>query len=106
MREQVLRLLKEFKDVFAWTYAQMPGLDPQLVSHKLKIKVGYKPVKHAPRNSGPELEIQIKEEIQKLLDVGFIKPVQHPTWLANIVPVKTNQMLYRFSRFQKTLPQR
>lgn len=66
----------------------MPGLDPQLVSHKLKIKEGCKLVKQAPRNFKPELEVQIKEETQKLLDVGFIKPVQHLTWLANIVPVK------------------
>lgn len=35
-----------------------------------------------------ELEVQIKEEIQKLLNVGFIKPVQHSTWLADIVLVK------------------
>lgn len=32
--------------------------------------------------------MQIKEEIQKLLIVGFIKPIQSPTSLANIVPVK------------------
>lgn len=30
----------------------------------------------------------VKQEIQKLLDVGFIKPIQHLTWLANILPVK------------------
>lgn len=29
-----------------------------------------------------------KEEIQKLLNVGSTKPIQHPTCLANNVPVK------------------
>lgn len=33
----------------------------------------------------PELEVQIKEEIQKLLNVGFIKTIQHQNWLANSV---------------------
>lgn len=42
-----------------------------------------------------ELEVQIKEEIQKLLDVGFIKPIQHPTWFANILPVKKKNGLIR-----------
>lgn len=68
----------------------MPDFDPQLVTHKLNIREGCKPIKQAPRNFRPELEVQIKEEIQKLLDVGFIKPIQHPIWLANIVPVKKN----------------
>lgn len=34
------------------------------------------------------MEVQIKQEIQKLLDVGFIQSIQHPTWLENFVPVK------------------
>lgn len=32
--------------------------------------------------------MQIKEEIQKLLIVGYIKPIQSPTSLTNIVLVK------------------
>lgn len=47
IREQVVQLLKEFKDVFEWTYAQMSGLDPQLVTHKLNIREGCKPIKQA-----------------------------------------------------------
>jgi len=27
-QEQLYALLKEFKDVFAWSYQDMPGLDP------------------------------------------------------------------------------
>ena len=32
--------------------------------------------------------MQIKAEIEKLLRAGFIKPIEHPTWLANVVPVR------------------
>lgn len=66
----------------------MVGLDPQLLTHKLNIKEGCKLVKQAPRNFRQELQVQIKEEVWKLLDVGFIKPIQRPTWLANIVLLK------------------
>lgn len=55
----------------------MPRLDLRLVTHKLNVKVGTTPVKQAPRYFRPELEIQIKQEIQKLLDFGFIKPIKH-----------------------------
>ena len=35
-----------------------------------------------------EIEGQIVKEVQKLLVAGFIKPIQHPRWLSNMVSVK------------------
>ena len=35
-----------------------------------------------------EIEGQIIREVWKLLAAGFIKPIQHPQWLSNIVPMK------------------
>ena len=35
-----------------------------------------------------EIEGQIVKEVQKLLAAGFIKPIQHPRWLSNMVSVK------------------
>uniref|UniRef100_A0A2N9FP82 Uncharacterized protein n=1 Tax=Fagus sylvatica TaxID=28930 RepID=A0A2N9FP82_FAGSY len=35
-----------------------------------------------------KVEVQIAQEVKKLLSAGFIKPIQHPRWLSNIVPVK------------------
>jgi len=31
MKLQLYTLLKEFKDIFAWPYKDMPGLDPNIV---------------------------------------------------------------------------
>ncbi|BFG30000.1 hypothetical protein CerSpe_162740 [Prunus speciosa] len=87
-KEALVSLLEEFRDVFAWSYEEMPGLDPNLVSHTLNIELGAKPVVQPRRNFHPEIEMQIKVEIEKLLAAGFIKPIKSPTWLANIVPVK------------------
>ena len=47
-----------------------------------------KPVAQPARIFHTEIEGQIVKEVQKLLAVGFIKPIQHPRWLSNIVPVK------------------
>ena len=30
MRERLVKLLRDFKDVFAWSYQDMPGLDPEI----------------------------------------------------------------------------
>ena len=34
---ELILLLKEFKDVFAWDYSKMPRLDPRLVVHTLNV---------------------------------------------------------------------
>ena len=41
-----------------------------------------------------DIEAQIIKEVQKLLAAGFIRPIEHPKWLSNIVPVnkKNGQM--------------
>ncbi|EOY03309.1 H0502G05.11 protein [Theobroma cacao] len=84
----LIELLRKFQDVFAWTYEQMLGLDENLITHELHISPQSKPVKQHARVFHHEIEGQIKEEINKLLKVGFIKPIHYPTWLANVVPVK------------------
>ena len=84
----MILLLKEYKDVFAWGYSEMPGLDLGLVVHTLNVDPEAKPVAQLARIFHIEIEGQIVEEVQKLLVAGFIKPIQHPHWLSNIVPVK------------------
>ena len=41
---ELILLLKEFKDVFAWDYSEMPGLDPGLIAHTLNVDPEVKPV--------------------------------------------------------------
>lgn len=62
LRQTLLDLLRKFKDVFAWTYVEMPGLDLQLVTHKLNMKEGTKTIKQSLRNPWPELAVQIKQK--------------------------------------------
>ncbi|MBT0984577.1 hypothetical protein KJ032_26445, partial [Salmonella enterica subsp. enterica serovar Typhimurium] len=86
-RAKIICLLQEFKDCFAWHYTKMPGLDSTLVEHRMPIKEGYKPVKQAPRRMSKEIEEKVKEEIERLVKAGFIRPAKYVEWLANIVPV-------------------
>jgi hypothetical protein len=38
-------LFKEFRDVFAWSYEEMPGIDPSIVVHEIKTYPDAKPVR-------------------------------------------------------------
>lgn len=40
LKDQLVSLLKEWTDSFAWNYDEMPGLDRELVEHRLPIKPG------------------------------------------------------------------
>ena len=53
--ERYLKLLVEYKDVFAWTYKEMPGLNPSIALHHLAVKKGVHPVKEAQRRFRPKL---------------------------------------------------
>lgn len=52
LKQELLGLMRESKDVFTWTYAEMLKLDPQLVTHQLNIIEGSKPVKQDLMNLG------------------------------------------------------
>ena len=44
-KEDLILLIREYIDVFAWNYEDMPGLDPQVAMHYLNLKSDAKPVK-------------------------------------------------------------
>ncbi|XP_052735536.1 uncharacterized protein LOC128197521 [Vigna angularis] len=87
VRERLRTLLKEFKDVFAWSYNDMPGLNTDIVQHRLPLKPECPPVKQKLRRMKPEMSLKIKEEVQKQFDAGFLAVARYPQWVANVVPV-------------------
>jgi hypothetical protein len=85
---ELIKILKEYVDCFAWNYNEMLGLSRDLVEHKLPIKPGFKPYKQPHRNFNPDIYDRVKEEINRLLDAKFIRPYRYADWISNIVPVE------------------
>jgi hypothetical protein len=61
-----------------------------IIEHKLHVNPFIRPKKHKLCKMSDEKIAAAKEEVQTLLDAGFIREVQYPTWLANVVMVKKN----------------
>ncbi|GKV20231.1 hypothetical protein SLEP1_g30388 [Rubroshorea leprosula] len=94
LRDKIISILHEYKDCFAWDYSEMPSLDRNLVEHRLPIKEDFKPFKQLPRRMSPKVTLKVKEEIERLLKVGFIITSRYVEWLSNVVPmVKKNGKL-------------
>ena len=72
-KQELINLLKEYRDYFAWEYYEMPGLSRSIVEHQLPIKDGYRPFKQAPRRFKPKLLEDIKKEITRLYEAKFIR---------------------------------
>ncbi|KAI5389066.1 hypothetical protein KIW84_074644 [Lathyrus oleraceus] len=87
VKSRMVALLKEYVDIFAWSYQDMPGLDTDIVVHKLPLRADCPPVKQKLRRTRPDMAMKIKEEVQKQWDAGFLAVTNYPPWVANIVPV-------------------
>ena len=79
------KLLKEFPEVFAWSYEDMPGIDPDIVQHRILTLPKVKLVKQKLRCMKSEWMFKIKEEVIKQMKAGFIKAVSQTNWVANVV---------------------
>jgi hypothetical protein len=65
-REELIKLLKEYRDCFTWDYSEMPGLDRSIVEHRLPIKLGYRPYKQPPRKIyKDEVLVDVKKEVER-----------------------------------------
>ena len=84
----LIHFLRQNKDVFAWKQADMGGIDPTVITHRLNVDPSFNPVKQKRRSFAPERQKAINEEVSKLLQAGAIREVEYPEWLANVVLVK------------------
>jgi hypothetical protein len=86
-QEQLTNLLKEQSGAFAWEYTDMRGVHPDTCIHHIYIQPGITPVRQPQRCMNPILKDFVKEELQKLLNVGFIYPISDSKWVSPLVVV-------------------
>ena len=63
VKKGLIDLLKEYSNVFAWSYQDMPGLDSEIVEHRLSLKPECPSVKQKLKRTHPDIEVKIKEEV-------------------------------------------
>ena len=65
--------LKKNFDMFTWTPVDMPGVSPDVLTHRLSIFKEARPISQKKRDLGNETRLAAKEEVGKLLTAGFIR---------------------------------
>jgi len=83
-------------------------VDPNFICHHLNVSPSVTPKKQLPRHSSKEHFDTVKDEVTKLKQVGAIKEVFYPEWLANTVVVKKKngkwQVCVNFIDLNKVCP--
>ena len=77
-RKELIDLLQDYSDVFAWSYQDKLGLDTDIVVHRLQLKEECASVKQKLRKVKPEMLLKIKEEDKKQLDAGYLEVSKYP----------------------------
>ncbi len=107
-REELVALLMEFRDVFAWSVYEALGVSPDLACHSLNISPKAKPVSQKRRKLASERAEIVVKEVDRLLEANAIRPVQYPTWLSNTVVVRKKNGKWRvcvdFTDLNKACP--
>jgi hypothetical protein len=66
----------------------MPGIPREVIEHKLGIDPAFKLIKQKERRYTLDRREAIRLEVNKLLEAGFIRPVDYPIWQANLILVE------------------
>ncbi|XP_072077886.1 uncharacterized protein [Arachis hypogaea] len=87
--------LKGNGDLFAWTPANMLGIDPQLMSHHLAVMAEARPVAQRRRKMSQERVEEVARQTASLLEAVFIQELDYSMWLSNVVLVKKHNEKWR-----------
>ncbi|KAK3025428.1 hypothetical protein RJ639_040976 [Escallonia herrerae] len=72
---KVVNLLRTYVDIFAWIATDMPGIDPEVITHRLNVDPSNKSIKQKKRTFALERQEKIEEEVDKLLTANFNEKV-------------------------------
>ena len=86
----------------------MLGIDPLVKVYRLNVLPSFPPIRQKKLVFSQERDQAIVEVVGKLQEVGFIREVYNPDWLANVVMVKKANGKWRmcvdFTDLKKACP--
>ncbi|XP_076953829.1 uncharacterized protein LOC143628028 [Bidens hawaiensis] len=78
----LVEVLREHKAAIGWTIADLRGISPSIVMHKIITDPEAKPAHDAQRRLNPNMREVVKKEVLKWLDASIIFPISDSTWVS------------------------
>ncbi|XP_076933079.1 uncharacterized protein LOC143598855 [Bidens hawaiensis] len=70
-------------EAIGWTIADLKGISPSIVMHKILTDPDVKPAHDAQRRLNPNMREVLKNEVLKWLDAGIIFAISDSTWVSS-----------------------
>ncbi|GAU19161.1 hypothetical protein TSUD_89260 [Trifolium subterraneum] len=80
VKKQLKACLRENDELFSWSAAEMPGIDPEVTCHQLTIDPRASAVVQRRRKQSPEKAEAARKAVKDLLEANFIAEAQYTTW--------------------------
>ena len=87
-RDQIVKLLKEYRDVLAFSYDELKVYSEDVLQHTIPLKEGAQSFKQKLRQMNPKLGPLVPQELQKMLKAGIIVSTRYSSWCSNLVVVR------------------
>jgi hypothetical protein len=71
-RNEIVKLLKEYRDVLAFSYDELKVYREDVIQHVIPLKESTKPFRQKLRQLNPKLAPLVQKELQKMLEAGII----------------------------------
>ncbi|KAI3670961.1 hypothetical protein L1987_87606 [Smallanthus sonchifolius] len=99
----LMEVLITHKAAIGWTIADLKGISPSIVMHKIITEPDAKPARDAQRRLNPNMREVVKKEVLKWLDAGIIYPISDSTWVSptQTVPKKSSIQIIRDEQGEK-----
>ncbi|XP_016206547.1 uncharacterized protein LOC107646918 [Arachis ipaensis] len=88
LKEPLIEMIRANRDLFALTPVDMPGIDPQFMSHHLVMNAEAKPVAQRRRKMSEDRADGVAKQTASMLEAGFIRELDYSAWLSNNLLVK------------------
>jgi hypothetical protein len=84
-RNEIVKLLKEYRDVLALSYDELKVYREDVIQHMIPLKEETKPFRQKLRQMNPKLAPLVQQELQKMLEAGIIAQTRHSSCCSNLV---------------------
>ncbi|MCO5593602.1 hypothetical protein L7F22_047617 [Adiantum nelumboides] len=85
VEQLLIATLKQYRDVFVWSYKDLKGVDPSICQHTIPLKSDAKPSRQRPYTYNETFARKLKEKIYKFKKAKFIYEIEHTDWVSPIV---------------------
>jgi hypothetical protein len=83
--DKITELLHEYQDLFPTKFTDMKGIKGPMGEMRIPLKPDAKPIKRRPYKLNPKYKEKVKIELDRMLEVGIIEPIEDSEWISPMV---------------------